>query len=90
VRRHDLGAEARRLLLEPLHHLGAEQSVGEAREVLDVGGQHQLPTRVEALEDERCQVRSTRIERGGVAGWARADHDHVADIGHGLRILPQV
>ena len=39
---HELGAEPLRLLAELRHELGAEDAVGEARVVLDVGGEHQL------------------------------------------------
>ena len=43
VHRQDLRAEPLGLLLHLLHQLGAEDAVGEAGVVLDVGREHQLP-----------------------------------------------
>ena len=42
TRGDELGAEALGLLAELHHQLGAHDPVGEAGEVLDVGGEHQL------------------------------------------------
>ena len=79
----ELGAEALGLLAELDHQLRAHDPVGEAGEVLDVGGEHQLPAgliggaRRLALDDERLQVGARRVDGGGEAGRAGADDDDV-------------
>ena len=65
---------------EVLHHLGPEDAVGVARVVLDVARDHQLAAPLEALDDERLQVRARRVERSRVAGRAAADDDQLAYI----------
>src|SRR5262249_36325867 len=63
------------------HELGAQDAVREAGVVLDVGGEHELPTglvrrgRRLTLDDERRQVGAGGVDRGSQAGRARA-HDH--------------
>ena len=84
----ELGAEPLRLATEVLHHRRAEDAVGVARVVLHVGRDHQLAAPVEAFDHERLEVCARRIERGGVAGRPAADHDHVANVSHVLRMLP--
>ena len=55
--------------------------------VLDVGGEHQLPTgligrrRRLALDHERVEVGAGGVDRGGQPGGAGPDDDHVADVG---------
>ena len=51
----ELGAEALGLLAELHHELGAEDAVGEAGEVLDVGGEHELAAGADALDHERVR-----------------------------------
>ena len=63
----ELGAEALGLLAELRHELGAEDPVGEAGVVLDVGGEHQLAAGADALDDERVQVGAGGVDRGGEA-----------------------
>jgi hypothetical protein len=65
-----LGPEALGLGLEVVHHLGAAYALPVAREVLDVGGEHELPAALEALEDQRVEVGSRRVQRRRVAGGA--------------------
>ena len=60
VGRHELRAEAHRLLAELRHELGTEDPGRETREVLDVGGEHELAAGADALDDERVQVRARR------------------------------
>ena len=62
------------------HHLRPHDPLGVARVVLDVGRVLQLAAPLEALEDERLEVGAGRVERGGVAGRAAADDDHVLDL----------
>ena len=52
----ELGAEALGLLAELRHELGAEDAVGEAGVVLDVGREHELAAGADAFDDERMQV----------------------------------
>ena len=79
---HELRAEAGGLLADLHHQLGPEDAVGEAGEVLDVGGEHQLPAGADALDDDRVQVGPGGVDGGGQARGARADDDDVVDLGH--------
>ena len=81
----DLGAEALGLLLHLGHEVGALDALGEAGEVLDVGGVHQLAAGLDrARDDERLEVRARRIDRRREAGRARSDDD---DVAHGAPCL---
>src|SRR5205807_2129190 len=83
VGREVLGAEPGRLGPELLHQLGAHDPVGEARVVLDVGGEHELPPGAgEPLDDEGLQVGPGGVDGGGQAGGR--DHGLVPDRGHGV------
>ena len=72
----ELGAEPRCLLAHVLHQFGAHDAVGEAGEVLDLGGEHELPAglvgggRRLAFDDERSQAGSGRVDGGGEASRA--------------------
>ena len=68
----DVAAEALGLLAERGHQLGALDAVREARVVLDVARDHQLAAGRGAGEDDRLEVGSRRIDRGGQAGRARS------------------
>ena len=64
-----LGPEAGGLGLEVVHHVRAHHAVPVAEVVLDVGGEHELPAGLEALEDQDVKVRprsvqSRRVPRG--------------------------
>ena len=59
----ELGAEALGLLPELHHQLRAQDAVGEPGEVLDVGGEHELPAGADALDDDRLQVGAARRRR---------------------------
>ena len=52
----EAGSEALGLAAELLDDLGTHDAVGEAGVVLDVCGDHQLPSGYEALEDERFEL----------------------------------
>ena len=57
----DLGAEALGLLLHLDHEVGALDALGEAREVLDLGGLHELTAGLDgAGDDERRETRRAR------------------------------
>ena len=75
---HELGAEPLGLLAELRHEVGTEDSVGKTRVVLDVGGQHELAARLQALDDERMQVGARGVDRSGEARRAGSDDDDVA------------
>jgi hypothetical protein len=72
------GAEASGLLLELLHQLRALYAFGEARIVLDLGGDGELAAGLRAVDDEGLQVRAGGIDGGGQARRAGADDDHLA------------
>ena len=76
---HEPRAEALRLVAELLHHLRAHDPLGIARVVLHVGGLLEQPAPLEALEDERVEIRAGRVERSRVAGWPAPDDDHFFD-----------
>ena len=78
----ELGAEALGLLAELRHEVGTDDAVGEARVVLDVGGQHQLAAGLQTLDDERLQVGPGGVDGGREAGRARPDDDDVPRV-HG-------
>ena len=68
-----LGAEALGLLAQVVHQLRAHDAVGEAGEVLDLGGVHQRAAGGDrALEDQRLEVGAGGVDRGGVARRARS------------------
>ncbi len=58
-----------------LHQPGALDRLGEARIVLDVGGDHQLAAGLEARQQQRLQHGARGVDRRGVAGRPRADDD---------------
>ena len=93
VDREDLRAEPGGLLLHLVHQLRPQDPVGEARIVLDVGGQHQLAAGLHALEHQRLEVGPGGVERRRESGRAGPDHDHVPNValafrGHAMVILP--
>ena len=61
------------LFLHLLHQPGTLDDVGEARKVLDIGGDHELPARLHALDQDRLQVGARGIDRRGIAGRTGAD-----------------
>ena len=64
----DAGADMLGLLLHLLHQPGTLDDVGKARIVLHVGGDGELPARLDALDQDRFQHGARGIDRGGVAG----------------------
>ena len=80
----DPRADVLGLLLHLLHQPGALDDVGEARIVLDVGGDGELAAGLDALDQHRLQHGARGIDGGGVAGRAGADDDKlgVGRLGH--------
>ncbi|MEY2755891.1 MAG: hypothetical protein RJB65_2249 [Actinomycetota bacterium] len=79
----ELGTETGRLLAHAHHQLGTHDSLGEAGEVLDLGGQHQLSAGLVAraarlaLDDERGEAGAGGVDRRGEAGRAGTDDEDV-------------
>jgi hypothetical protein len=71
----DLGPEARRLLTELLHQLGAEDPFRKARIVLDVRRDGELAARLETAEEHGLQIRACCVDRCGVSGGSGPDDD---------------
>ncbi len=68
-----LRAAMDRLLGHLLHEPGPLDDVGEARIVLDVGGDGELTARLQPLDHHRRQVRARGIDRGGQPGGTGTD-----------------
>ena len=73
----DLGADMLGLRPHLLHQPGALDHVGEARIVLDVGGDGQLAAGLDAGDQHRLQHGARGIDGGRVAGRAGADDDQL-------------
>ena len=73
-------AEALGLVAQVLHHLRAHHALRVAGVVLDVGRLLEQAAPQEALDDERVEVGARGVQRGGVAGRAAPDDDHVLDV----------
>src|SRR5262249_19369145 len=69
----ELGADVLGLLLHLLHQPGALDDVGEARVVLDVGGDSELAAGLDALNQYRLKHGSGGVDRRRVAGRTRPD-----------------
>src|SRR6476646_1655156 len=75
-----LRTEALSLGFELLHQIGTHDPVAEPRVVLHVGGGHQGAAVLAALEDQRLQLGSRGVDRGGITSRTRADDDDVPDL----------
>ena len=78
----DGDVETRALLLHAVHEFGAENGLGEAGKIFDVGRDHQLAAHHDAAEEERVEVGAGGVDGGGVAGGAGADDDDFFVVGH--------
>ncbi len=77
----ELGAEALSLLAQVVHQCRTHDAVGEAGEVLHIGGGHQRTTGGHrTLEHQRVQIGTRGVDRGGIARRTGSDDDDVADI----------
>ncbi len=84
----DLGADMGGLLFHLLHQPRTLDHVGEARIVLDVGGDGELAAGLDALDQDRFQHRARRVDRGGVTGRAGTDDDDLGVNGGGHGQIP--
>ena len=64
----DVGPEALGLLTHQVHQLRPEDPVRKSGVVLDVRGDRQLAAGLHAFEDERYEIGTGKIERGGASG----------------------
>ena len=73
-----------RLRLHLLHQPGTLDRLGEARIILDIGGDGELAARLDALDEHGLKHGARRIDRGGVACGAGADDENfgVFGVGH--------
>src|SRR5437667_12894411 len=62
----ELGLEALRMLLEPLHELGPLDAEGIGGPVVDIGSRHELATLRKASDEHRFQVRARSVYCRGV------------------------
>ncbi len=75
------GTEASRLLAQAFHQLRAHDPVGEAGEVLHVGGGHQCAAGSNrALENQRVQVGPRGVERRRITGRTGSDDDELTHV----------
>ena len=93
LHREDRRSEAARLGPEVDHELGARDALGEPREVLDLGGQHELTAGLIArrgrlaLQDDGVQVGPGGVDGGGEPRRARPDDDDFAMFAHDAYLL---
>src|ERR1700686_202971 len=83
-------AKAFRLLSHVLNQLGAENTLGKSREVLDQRGHRELSTRLVPFDDQRFQISARRVQSGSVSGAAGSDDNNVASFAHGLVMELQI
>jgi hypothetical protein len=69
----ELGADMLCLLRHLLHQPRALDHIREAGIVLDIGGDHELATRLQPLDQDRVEIGACGIDRRRIAGRARAD-----------------
>ncbi len=72
----DTRPEALRLRAHVGHQGRSVDALGEAREVLDLRGDHELPTGHEAGDDDRFQVGTRSVDGGRQSGRTAADDEH--------------
>ena len=75
------GTDILGLLLHLLHEPRALDHIAEAGIVFHVGGDHQLPARLQALYHDRVQRRPRGVDGGGIAGRTGADDQAFAVMG---------
>src|SRR3546814_10048596 len=66
------------LRLHLLHQPGTLDDVGEAGEILDIGGDRHLAARLQPRHHQRLQVGARGVDRGRVARRARPDDEDLA------------
>ena len=65
----------RGLLFHLLHQPRALDHIGEARIILDIGGDGELAAGLNSLNQHRFEHRTRGINGRGVARWSRSDDD---------------
>ena len=84
-----LGAEPLGLRAHVGHQIRPHDAVPETGKVLDGRRHHELTAGLEALDDERREVRARRVERGRESGRTGPDDDDVTNgLGHENRNAP--
>ena len=84
---HELGVEPLGMRMEALHELRPLDSRRVGGPVVDVGRGHQLPALGDAGDQDRLQVGSGGVDRGGVAGGAGAQDQEPGMFGGAHRVL---
>src|SRR5690606_16451527 len=70
-----VGAKTLCLAFHIVHQYGTHDPVGEAGKVFDLGGERQLAARLIPLDDQRVEVGTGRVERGGEPRRSRPEDD---------------
>ena len=78
------------LLLHLLHQPGALDDLREAGIIFDVGGDGELPARLDTLHHDRREAGAGAINGGGEAGRSRAENKQAGRMGSGHRRSRQV
>ena len=78
------------LRLHLFHQPGALHHVAKAGIVLDIGGDRQLPTGLEALDHDRLHHSPRAIDRGGIARGAGTDDEELGAMGSHGKSLTKV
>ena len=84
---HEFRAEALGLLLHVLDQVRAVDAFGKAGKVLDLGGERKLAARFMPDDHQRFQPGAGGINRGRIAGAARANNDYVSHDCYGNKTL---
>ena len=87
--RPQIRTEAVSLSAHVRHQFGTRYSLGETREVLDVGSEHQLPTGLIgrrgrfAFDDDGTKLCARDVDCRGETSRSRADYENTRVLGHG-------
>ena len=83
----DLGAEALGLRAHLGHQLGSHDAVAEPRKILHHRRQHELTARLDALNQQRLEVRTRRVKSGRESSGAGPDDGDVPVWAHGVSFM---
>ena len=78
----DLGAEPLGLRAHLGHQIRAHDAVAKAGEILHRGGEHQLPARLDAFDEQRLEVGARGIQRRRETGGAGPDDGDIPVFAH--------
>src|SRR3546814_5759440 len=73
------GADMLGLFLHLLHQPRPLDDVRKAGIIFDIGGRHQLPAGLNALDEDRLHSRARAIDRGGEPSGAGTEDEHTGD-----------